>query len=200
MPDGARNVVETVNQTSKLVMLTELPSQGSLAERTPSVGTLTIKAQPDDPRRSRRCARSTSSATPVERIRHRRARDRGRRHDGLRTRPVLGIPARPQCQDQEKKEALDKVKSVQLAMIAHAERMGDRMAILDAPPNLKPQEVKQWRERDTNFDSKFAALYYPWIRVNGPDGQPIERAALRPHRRHLCAERQRAWRAQGAGQ
>ncbi len=67
----------------------------------------------------------------------------------------------------------DGVKAVQLAMIAHCERMGDRMAILDPLPDLSPQEVKAWRERETNYDSKYAVLYYPWIKVAGPDGHPM---------------------------
>jgi phage tail sheath protein FI len=67
----------------------------------------------------------------------------------------------------------DGVKAVQLAMIAHCERMADRMAILDPLPDLTPQEVKKWRESETNYDSKFAALYYPWIMVSGPDGKPM---------------------------
>ena len=61
---------------------------------------------------------------------------------------------------------------MQTTMIAHCERLGDRMAILDPLPGLSPQEVKKWREDDTNYDSKFAAMYYPWIKVGGPDGQP----------------------------
>jgi hypothetical protein len=69
---------------------------------------------------------------------------------------------------------LEGVKAVQLAMIAHCERMGDRLAILDPLPDLSPQEAKRWREAETNYDSKFAALYYPWIRVDGPDGSPID--------------------------
>jgi phage tail sheath protein FI len=71
--------------------------------------------------------------------------------------------------------AIDKdgVKAVQLAMIAHCERMADRMAIIDPIPDLSPQQVKVWREKDTNYDSKFAALYYPWIAVLGPDGKPM---------------------------
>ena len=72
----------------------------------------------------------------------------------------------------------DGVKAVQLAMIAHCERMGDRMAIIDPLPDLSPQEVKKWREGETNYDSKYAALYYPWIKVGGPDGQTDGRAAL----------------------
>jgi phage tail sheath protein FI len=51
-------------------------------------------------------------------------------------------------------------------MIAHCERMGDRIAILDPLPGLSPQEVKNWRERETNYDSKYAALYYPWVKVS----------------------------------
>ena len=69
---------------------------------------------------------------------------------------------------------IDGVKAVQLAMIAHCSNMSDRMAIIDAPPDLTPQDVKKWRESDTNYDSKFATLYYPWIKVDGPDGQPID--------------------------
>jgi phage tail sheath protein FI len=65
------------------------------------------------------------------------------------------------------------VRAVQAGMIAHCERLGDRVAILDALPGLSPQEVKTWREKDTNYDSKFAALYYPWIKVSGPDGQDM---------------------------
>jgi len=172
--DGARNVVETVNQTSKLIMLTEVPGQGTVAERTPGVGTFTIKAQPT----------TTSMSVPMKSQHF--IGDAAERSgiEGLEIAddvtmvcaPDLysAFPLRPDATDQEKREALDKVKAVQLAMIAHSERMGDRMAILDAPPNMKPQEIKKWRERDTNFDSKYAALYYPWLTVDGPDGQPID--------------------------
>lgn len=63
---------------------------------------------------------------------------------------------------------LEMVKSVQTMMIAHCERMGDRVAILDTPPDLKPQEVKKWRMNVTGFDSSYAAMYYPWIKVSDP--------------------------------
>ncbi|MGV9712389.1 phage tail sheath family protein [Gordonia sp. NPDC003424] len=58
---------------------------------------------------------------------------------------------------------LDTVKRVQLAMIAHCELMGDRMAILDTPPGLNAQQVKEWRTETTNYDSKYAAMYWPWV-------------------------------------
>jgi len=60
------------------------------------------------------------------------------------------------------------VKSVQTMIIAHCERLGDRVAILDAPPNLSPQAVKKWRMDIAGYDSSYATLYYPWIEVNDP--------------------------------
>lgn len=63
---------------------------------------------------------------------------------------------------------LEMVKAVQMMMIAHCERMGDRVAILDTPPDLTPQEVKKWRMDVTGFDTSYAALYYPWIKVADP--------------------------------
>ncbi|MCI0896533.1 MAG: phage tail sheath family protein, partial [Chloroflexi bacterium] len=63
---------------------------------------------------------------------------------------------------------LEGVQAVQTAMITHCERMGDRVAILDAPPGMKPQEIQNWRVNIANYDSSYAALYYPWIKVFDP--------------------------------
>ena len=63
---------------------------------------------------------------------------------------------------------LETFKAVQLGMIAHCELMGDRIAILDTPPDLTPQEVHRWRTTDAGYDSKFAALYWPWVKVFDP--------------------------------
>ena len=69
---------------------------------------------------------------------------------------------------------LDMVKAVQTAMIAHCERMGDRVAILDSPPNATPQEIKDWRMNKAGYDSSYATLYYPWIQVDDPiQNKPI---------------------------
>jgi len=69
---------------------------------------------------------------------------------------------------------LDMVKAVQTAMIAHCQRLGDRVAILDSPPNATPQEIKKWRMDIAGYDSSYAALYYPWIQVDDPLlNQPI---------------------------
>lgn len=68
----------------------------------------------------------------------------------------------------------DGLKGVQLAMIAHCELMADRVAILDPPPGLKPQQVKDWRMNVAGYDSKYATLYWPWVKVMDPrSGKPI---------------------------
>lgn len=63
---------------------------------------------------------------------------------------------------------LEGVKTVQMGIIAHCEQMGDRMAILDPPPGLNAQQVKEWRVDVAGYDSKFATLYWPWVKVFDP--------------------------------
>jgi phage tail sheath protein FI len=63
---------------------------------------------------------------------------------------------------------MDGLKAVQLAMIAHCELMGDRVAILDSPPDYNAQQVKEWRQDKAGYDSKYATLYWPWIKVFDP--------------------------------
>jgi phage tail sheath protein FI len=60
------------------------------------------------------------------------------------------------------------LRDVQTKMIDHCESMGDRMAILDAPRGLTPAEVLEWRMDTAGYDSKMAALYWPWIEVMDP--------------------------------
>lgn len=62
------------------------------------------------------------------------------------------------------KEANERVKMVQEAMIAHCERLKYCFAVLDTPSGLNAQQVKEWREY-VNFDSSYAAMYYPWVEI-----------------------------------
>ena len=67
--------------------------------------------------------------------------------------------------------SLDDIFRVQAAMVAMCEERRDRIAVLDAPfaaagdETLGPAVIRNWRSR---FDSTYAALYYPWIRVSDP--------------------------------
>jgi uncharacterized protein len=60
---------------------------------------------------------------------------------------------------------------VQAAMVDQCERRRDRIAVLDPPYSASRQDalgvsaVQNWRRR---FESKYAALYYPWLRVVDP--------------------------------
>jgi uncharacterized protein len=56
--------------------------------------------------------------------------------------------------------------AVNQILIGHAEtRRSYRIAVLDTPPNLEPGDVQTLKSL---LDSKYAALYYPWVRVANP--------------------------------
>jgi hypothetical protein len=57
------------------------------------------------------------------------------------------------------------VEAVQKAAIDYCTRNRYCFVILDPPPNLTPTLVQEWRDR---FDSRFCAIYYPWIKVMDP--------------------------------
>jgi phage tail sheath protein FI len=58
--------------------------------------------------------------------------------------------------------------ALQGKLMAHCENAGNRLAILDCPPGLSPREVLDWRTTGAGYDSKDAALYYPWLEVADP--------------------------------
>jgi len=60
------------------------------------------------------------------------------------------------------------VQAVQTAMLAHCELMGDRVDILDSPPGLNAQQILEWRVDKVGYDSKYATLYWPWIKIADP--------------------------------
>src|SRR5690606_22253213 len=66
---------------------------------------------------------------------------------------------------------LETWQAVQVALVNHCESQKDRMAILDAPPGMNPQQVLEWRT-NAGYDSMFATLYYPHIRVANPLSKP----------------------------
>jgi len=54
---------------------------------------------------------------------------------------------------------------IQHAMIIQCEQMMDRFAILDSEKNSDIEDIQEQRSR---YDSKYAALYHPWLVVNDP--------------------------------
>ncbi len=66
--------------------------------------------------------------------------------------------------------AYAEAQAVQNALIAHAERRrAYRIAVLDSAPAQTPGDMRVARGR---VDSKYAALYYPWVIVANPLSRP----------------------------
>lgn len=67
---------------------------------------------------------------------------------------------------------------VQKAMVEHCKKMKDRIAILDMPNGQDVSGAKTWLETELKVDDKYAAIYYPWLKVtntglaNPPDVPP----------------------------
>ena len=95
---------------------------------------------------------------------------------------------------------LEGVQAVQLAMIDHCELMGDRVAILDAPPGLNAQQVQEWRIDKAGYDSQVrdALLAVDQGLRPARRARTIVRPAERPHGRDLGPQRRHPRRPQGA--
>jgi phage tail sheath protein FI len=67
-------------------------------------------------------------------------------------------------------------------LIQHCENLRYRIAVVDAPANSSMNEIRAFRGK---FDSKYAALYHPWIEILDPterasQGAPQRRIMLPP--------------------
>lgn len=160
-----RNVVEVINQQSQIIEILEQSTVGPLAERVPEFGSSIIHSGfvPTDnslPLQSSHFVGSTHDRTGIE---------------GMEVAEDVSMICAPDLMSAYQNGLIDEdgVKAVQRAMIDHCERNQNRIAILDPLPDLNPQQVKRWREHTTNFDSSYAAMYYPWMKINGPEGKPI---------------------------
>lgn len=162
---GVRNVVEVVNKTSTLVRVVELEAAGTLAERAPAPGIYQLAPAE---------AKAIVEVTPEVFVGEAAARSG---LEGFQAVDEITMVCAPDLMAayQAGKLSKEQVKAVQLAMLAHCENMKDRVAILDPLPDLSPQQVKEWRVNEAGYDSKYGALYYPWIKVANParGGEPI---------------------------
>ncbi len=162
---GARNVIDVVNKESKLVRVAEKESTLSLAERTPAVGTYPLVTVP--------------STAIVEVKPELIVGDAAARTGvaGFEIAEDVTMVCAPDLMAlyQAGKLSMEGVKAIQQAMLDHCASMKDRFAILDCPPGMNPQQIKDWRMKEAGYDSKYGALYYPWIKVANPlgDGETV---------------------------
>jgi phage tail sheath protein FI len=155
---GRQNVVTMVNAGSKVIRIEEVGS--GTAER-PDAGTVALAAPPAP------AAVPSPSLTADDYVGDVSARTG---FGGLEAVDEITMVCVPDLMSAYQQGAVDleTVQAVQLGMIAHCELMGDRVAVLDPPPGLNAQQIKEWRVDKAGYDSKYAALYWPWIKVFDP--------------------------------
>jgi phage tail sheath protein FI len=157
---GSRNAVEVVNKESKLVKLQEIESAAAIADRRPAAGSYALTAPQPQVQTTALVSTGTFTGDVTARV----------GLEGLEAVDEITMVCVPDLMSSYMAGKLtrDDVKAVQLAVMAHCERMRDRVAILDPMPDMKPKEVDDWRMKEANYDSQYAALYYPWIVVANP--------------------------------
>ena len=155
---GKQNVATIVNAESKTIKIEDV---GTGAIEKPDAGTVALMP-PAPP-----AAAPSSSLTADDYVGDVAERTG---FGGLEAVDEVTMVAVPDLMSAYQQGAIDleTVQAVQLGMIAHCELMGDRVAILDPPPGLNAQQIKEWRVDKARYDSKYATLYWPWIKVFDP--------------------------------
>ncbi len=155
---GGQNVVTVVNEQSQLIELVEVGS-ASVADRRPASATTFDLAGGGLP--------VPVSMSPTDYV-----GDVAERSGlgGLEAIETITMVAAPDLMAAYQAGLIDLegVQAVQTAMIAHCENMGNRIAVLDSPPGLNAQQVSEWRVDRARYDSAYATLYWPWVKVLDP--------------------------------
>jgi phage tail sheath protein FI len=153
--EGANNVASQVNDASTRVAVAQLvhedvlPQTGSFPLATEDGATAPVRVAVEPP---------AVDGEPIE-------------HTGIQGLTIaddvtmLAMPDLFNVAVQDDGSVDETVwQQVQTMMIAHCQNQANRVAILDPPPGKNAQQVKEWRT-NAMYDSAFASLYYPWIRV-----------------------------------
>ena len=151
MGKGAASVETLVNTQSKLITVAILKAAGALPERRPQAGLYSLSG-----------GKIETQAVVVSDYQGDVAERTGM--GGLEAIDEITMICVPDLMRsyQDGEMALEDVQAVQQAVYEHCERAKYSFAVLDAPPDLKPQAIREWR-LEANYDTKYAALYYPWI-------------------------------------
>lgn len=155
---GKQNVVTMVNATSKLITVEEVSS--GAVERLPNAE-IALAAPPAP------AALPSPRLSADDYVGDVAERSGFAALEAVEEVTMLCVPDLMSAYQQGAID-LDTVQAVQVAMIAHCELMGDRVAILDPPPGMNAQQVKEWRVDRARYDSMYATLYWPWIQTMNP--------------------------------
>ncbi|MBO4260058.1 phage tail sheath subtilisin-like domain-containing protein [Streptomyces griseorubiginosus] len=163
---GGRNYVVTqVKERSKLITVTEAAPAAQLVR--PDNQTVALAAPAPAPAVPDKAVENGSHPGPAQYLGD--SADRTG-FGGLEAVDEISMVAVPDLMAAYQRGAIDleAVKAVQLGLIAHCELMGDRVAVIDPPPGLNARQIRVWRQETAGYDSKYAALYYPWIKTFDP--------------------------------
>jgi len=153
---GKNNIVTKVNAASKLIQLEETGASLPEAMRAPAAGTYALTLPP----------------APVGEIAPKHFEGDVAKRQGMGSLAAVDeitMVCMPDIMTLASNGDGDvSVRDLQGKMIAHCEMAGDRMAILDPPASLLPQEILDWRMNTAGYDSKFATLYWPWLEIMNP--------------------------------
>jgi uncharacterized protein len=152
---GRTNLATKVNAQSKLIKIEETGASLPDAQRVPATGSYTLSAPPVS---VSKVGASDFEGDVAER----------RGMGSFAAVDEITMVCMPDLMTLSKNGDDTQLRDLQGKMIAHCENMGDRMAIIDTPPSLRAQDVLEWRMNIAGYDSKMAALYYPWIEVMDP--------------------------------
>ncbi len=155
---GRTNIATKVNSASKLIRLEETGASLPEGQRAPATGTYSLVA---------------AAVAPTDLTGGDFEGDVARRQ-GLGSIAAIDEVTMLVVPDLQTLGEDAQIRDLQGKMVAHCENAGDRMAILDGPPDMLPQDILEWRMDTAGWDSKFATLYYPWIEVMDPlTNQPM---------------------------
>ena len=161
-PRHERALVKVVNERSAIVKLTDLGSRTPAPFNLPQSDVDELLAGGTD---------GVGQVTPADFI---------GRDDGLGNRTGLmaladhedvGMICLPDLQSGlERGEFKDEadIEAVQRAALDHCERVKTAVVFLDVPRNYSDEQALDWRSR---LDSKYGALFYPWLRVQEVGGK-----------------------------
>lgn len=157
MGTGDQNVETVVNTQSKILQVEILRKTGKLAERRPAAGAYELAG-----------GEITALAVKGPQFEGDAAKREG--VGALEALDDVTMVAAPDLMTSYLRGDidLDGVKAVQTAMVNHCERMKYRFAVIDSPPDMNPQQIADWRMKGAGYDTKYGALYYPWIAVANP--------------------------------
>jgi phage tail sheath protein FI len=158
---GRSYLVTKINAASKLIRIEETGASLPEAQRAPAAGSYEL----------------TLRSVPAEQIEAKHFEGDVARREGMGSLAAVDeitMLCLPDLMTLAENGGDAHIRDLQGKMIAHCENSRDRIAILDAPADMIPQDVLEWRRSTAGYDSKFATLYWPWLEVMDPlSRQPL---------------------------